>query len=119
MGFSLICYKQDRKQMKTKKEKKQGQVNSSMELVTVAFAEDMDLAKEYRDMLKENEIPCAIKAKSNPASDFDGVAILVPEDFLDEAHELIESKSSVADFYDLAFGDDSIELDDEADDVQF
>ena len=89
--------------MKTKKEKKQGQVNSSMELVTVAFAEDMDLAKEYRDMLKENEIPCAIKAKSDPGSDFDGVAILVPEDFLDEAHELIESKSSVADFYDLAF----------------
>ena len=104
--------------MKTEQVKKQKKTAALQELVTVAFAEDMELAKDYRDMLEKNEIPAAIKSKADHKSDFDGVAILVSEDHLDEAHDLIESKSSVADFYDLAFGEDLGEQDEEADDLQ-
>ncbi len=70
------------------------------ELVTVAFAEDIDLANEYKELLNENDIPAAIKTRT---PDSQGIAVMVPEDFLDEAHVLIESRSSITDFFDMAF----------------
>lgn len=84
-------------------------INSSTalkELVTVAFAEDMDLANQYKDLLNENDIPAAIKSRPDAELAFQGIAVLVPEDYLDEAHVIIESQSSIADFYDMAFEDD-------------
>ncbi len=83
------------------------------EFVTVAFAEDLDLAKQYKELLEENNIPSMVKSQPDTADTFPGIAVLVPEDFLDEAHVLIESQSGYNDFYDMAFEDHKLEeLDD-------
>jgi len=75
------------------------------EFVTVAFAEDMDLAKQYKKLLIDDDIPTVIRAQSELSSGFPGIAVMVPEDHLDEAHVLIESQGAYTDFYDMAFQD--------------
>lgn len=79
--------------------------------VTVAFAEDIDLAREYVDLLERNEISAAIKRQPEMAeSGFSDIAIQVPEDCLDEAHKLISQQAAYDDFFDQAFNsDDSID----------
>ena len=76
------------------------------ELVTVAFAEDAELAAQYKQLLNDNDIPAAIKSRPDPQLPFQGIAVLVPEDYLDEAHVIIESQSTYGDFYDMSFDDD-------------
>ena len=75
------------------------------ELVTVAFAEDMDLAKQYKELLHDNGIPALIKKQQSTVEGFNGIAILVPEDDLDEAHVMIEQQSAVDDLFGSVFGD--------------
>ena len=75
-------------------------------LVTVAFAEDIELATQYKELLNNNDIPAAIKTRPDPEVSFQGIAVMVPEDYLDEAHVLIEDQNSIGDFYDLAFSED-------------
>ena len=77
------------------------------ELVTVAFAEDMELAKQYKELLAENGIMAVIKKQKGSSQQIAGIAMLVPENELDEAHMLIEQKGSVGDFFGVALGDDS------------
>lgn len=82
--------------------------NSStvQELVTVAFAEDLELAQEYKQMLADNEIPAVIRRQPEMAQNgFSDIAILVPEDCLDDAHMLISEQAAYDDFFDMAFGD--------------
>lgn len=98
--------------MSPRKKKNQGQT-SLKEFVTVAFAEDMDLAKQYKKMLVDEDIPVAIKESHDTATHFSGVAVMVPEDYLDEAHVLIESHTSY-DFYESAFRDDYDEFEDDS-----
>ena len=98
--------------MSPRKKKNQGQT-SLKEFVTVAFAEDMDLAKQYKKMLTDEDIPVAIKESHDTATHFSGVAVMVPEDYLDEAHVLIESHTSY-DFYESAFRDDYEEFEDDS-----
>jgi len=88
------------------KQKKKSQQSSTAlhDFVTVAFAEDMELAKQYKRMLDECDIPAAI-SDTNDSSHAPGIAVMVPEDYLDEAHILIESRSSNDSFYDLALSD--------------
>ena len=52
------------------------------EFVTVAFAEDMDLAKEYKELLAKENIPVSIKTQPESSS-YSGIAVMVPEDHLD------------------------------------
>lgn len=76
------------------------------DFVTVAFAEDMDLAKEYKQLLAEHEISAVIKRQPEMAQNgFSDIAILVPESLLDEAHELISEEASYDDFFDMLFED--------------
>ncbi len=94
------------------KRKKNSAPTSLKELVTVAFAEDLDLAKQYKKLLNENDIPASIKSQADDNPGFPGVAVMVPEDYLDEAHVLIESQGSFEDFFDMAFEDDrSVDFD--------
>ena len=73
------------------------------ELVVVTFAEDIEQAKDYESLLKTNDIPTMIKEKhENGENGSKGVAIMVPEDFIDEAHVIIESQDAYDDFYDFA-----------------
>lgn len=74
------------------------------DMVTVAFAEDMDLAKQYKELLAENDIPASIKRQPEMAQNgFSDIAILVPESLLDEAHALISEQASHDDFFDMMF----------------
>jgi hypothetical protein len=76
------------------------------ELITVTFAENMEQAKEYETLLEANGIPVTIKEKGDVADDTKGIAIMVPEDYLDEAHVVIESQDAYDDFYDFALEDE-------------
>lgn len=79
------------------------------QVVTVAFAEDMELANQYKDLLHENSIPAIIKKNHSTVAGYEGIAILVPEDDLDEAHVMIEQQSSVGDFFGSLFDDQAYE----------
>jgi hypothetical protein len=78
------------------------------ELVTVAFTEDWEQAKDYETLLKTNDIPVIIKEQEeSEEGEPKGIAVMVPEDFLDEAHVVIESQDAYDDFYDFALEDES------------
>ena len=81
------------------------------ELVVVTFAEDLEEAKEYETLLEANDIPATIREQGEKSADSSatgtkGVAVMVPEDYLDEAHVVIESRDAYDDFYDFALEDE-------------
>ncbi len=92
--------------MPDRKRKKGQGATAVKEMVTVAFAEDKDLARQYKKLLNENDIPAGVRSQHDPALSYQGIAVLVPEEYLDEAHIIIESQSSMGDFYDTAFNED-------------
>jgi len=103
------------------KRKKKTEATSVKEFVTVAFAEDVDLAQQYKKLLNDHNIPAAVRTTPEPNSPFAGVAVLVPEDHIDEAHILIESEGACSDFYDMVFhdADEDYVLDEEGLDDDF
>ena len=76
------------------------------ELVIVAFAEDLDQAKDYETLLKNNYIPAIINEQNDESTNTKCFAVMVPEDFLDEAHVVIESQDAYDDFYDFTLEDE-------------
>ena len=84
--------------------------DNSQEFVAVTFVSDLEDAKDYEFLLKTNDIPVMIKEQNNQATDTNGIAVLVPEEFLDEAHVIIESQDSYDDFYDYALEEDDIDF---------
>ncbi|MBN1124899.1 MAG: hypothetical protein JXA82_07820 [Sedimentisphaerales bacterium] len=90
--------------------RKKSETVSLEEFVTVAFAEDVDLAKQYKKLLNDSNIPAAVKTGPDPGSSFPGVAVMVPEEFLDEAHLLIESEGACSDFYDMVFHEEDDDI---------
>ena len=86
------------------------------ELITVTFAENLEQAKEYESLLEASGIHAVIKEHSGDSEESDGVAVMVPEDCIDEAHVVIESQDAYDDFYDFALEDeDEDEGEDEGD----
>lgn len=81
------------------------------DLAVVTLLSDMVRAKEYETLLRLNDIPAVIKEQRDAQGESKGMAIMVPEDYLDEAHVVIESQDAYDDFYDYAF--------EEEDDVDF
>ena len=75
-------------------------------LVTIAFAEDAELAKQYKQLLNDNDIPAAVKVRGFEDSGVKGVPVMVPEDYIDEAHSIIESHNAMDDFYSDTFDDE-------------
>jgi hypothetical protein len=90
-----------RKAMPHRRKKKLDDPTVLSDFVTIAYAEDLDLAQQYKKLLNNCNIPAAIKDHPDPESPFPGVAVMVPEDYIDEAHSLIESEGSFPDFYDM------------------
>lgn len=83
------------------------------EFVIVTFAKDMEEARDYETILKNNEIPAMVKEQDEPRqTGAKGIAVMVPEDFLDEAHVVIESQDAYDDFYDFVSEEDDSGLDD-------
>ena len=85
------------------------------DLVVVAFLDDMDQAREYETLLRLNDIPAVIKEQLDPSDDGKTVAIMVPEDYLDEAHVVIESQDAYDDLCDFTMDEDE-DLDFDSDD---
>ncbi len=83
------------------------------EFVTVAFAEDLDLARQHKKMLDENGIRAVIKQPENVPGGSPGIAVLVSEDDLDQAHALIASQASFEEFFDVFFQGEGRWLEDE------
>lgn len=84
------------------------------DFVVVTLVRDLEQAKDYEALLKNNEIPAVIKRHDEESTDAAAIAIMVPEEFIDEAHVVIESQDSYDDFYDLALeeeGDDNFDSD--------
>lgn len=73
--------------------------------VTVAIAEDIDLANEYRDILAKNDIPAVTATKKNRSSTALAIAVMVPENYLEQAQEVIESCQEFDHFLDGAFNE--------------
>ena len=74
--------------------------------VVVTFAEDLEQARDYETLLKTNDIPTAVREQDEESINGKAIAVMVPEDFLDEAHVVIESQDAYDDFYDFALEDE-------------
>lgn len=91
--------------------------NSALEdYVTVAIADDVDLANEYRDILARHSIPAVTATQKSYSSSILGTAVLVPESMLEEAQELIESQQDFDNYLDNAFNDPDNWNDDQTED---
>lgn len=91
--------------MAKRPQKRRKSQTNVQELVIVAFAEDLEQAKDYKTLLQANDIPSTIKEQTEDSAEAHGFAVMVPEDFLDEAHVVIESQDAYDDFYDIAIED--------------
>jgi hypothetical protein len=76
----------------------------------VAVVEDIEQASEYKSLLEANEIPAVINQQSEQTVASSEIAVMVPEEYLDEAHVIIESQQSYDDLYDYAFDDENDEF---------
>jgi len=89
--------------------KNQKSQSKLQDFVVVTFVEDLEQAREYETLLKTNDIPAVISEQDGQSGPNKGIAVMVPEDFLDEAHVVIESQNAYDDFYDFALEDESEE----------
>jgi hypothetical protein len=90
-----------------KRSKKNQKSHANLEgYVVVAFAEDMDQAEEYKTLLEANDIPATISEHTDSTIAAREIAVMVSEEFLDEAHVVIESQHVYDDFYDFAMDED-------------
>lgn len=101
--------------------KRGGKGNTNVkDLVVVAFLDEMEQAREYETLLRLNDIPAVIKEQLDPSADGKTVAIMVPEDYLDEAHVVIESQDAYDDLCDFAMDEeDGLDFDADALDDEF
>ena len=74
--------------------------------VVVAFADDLEQAREFKSLLEVNDVSAIISEQKEPSLGSKEIAVMVPEDFLDEAHVIIESQQAYDDFYDYALEDE-------------
>jgi len=65
--------------------------------VLLVKVDDMEQAEEYKTLLEVNDIPVSIADEGEK-----GIAIMVPEEFVDDAYIVIESQDAYDDFYDFA-----------------
>ena len=86
-----------------RRSKKSHKSQANMEgYVVVAFAEEIGQAQEYKSLLDANDIPSVITEHTEQTEDASEIAVMVPEEFIDEAHVIIESQQAYDDFYDFA-----------------
>ncbi len=74
--------------------------------VAVTLAEDIEQARECQTLLKSNEIPTIIKEHQDKSMDAISFAVMVPEDFADEAQVIIESMDAYDEFSDFTLEDE-------------
>lgn len=90
-----------------KRSKKTQKTQSYLQgLVVVALTKDMEQAREYETLLKVNDIPAVVVEPDEQAMEAKDIAVMVPEEHIDEAHVIIESQDAYDDFYDIASEED-------------
>lgn len=82
------------------------------EFVILTLADDLEQAEEFQAVLKNNDIEAIIKEQTHKDAE-NTIALMVPEDFLDEAHVIIESQQAYDDFFELAADRDGFDLDED------
>ena len=93
----------------TKRSKKGRDAQAKLQgYVVVTFADDVEQARDYESLLRANEVPVEITEQADQMGNRE-IAVMVPDEFLDEAHVIIESQDAYDDFYDLALEDDNEE----------
>jgi hypothetical protein len=97
-----------------KRRKNKKTASNLEELVVIAFVETLDEAREFESLLKNNDIPAMVKKHNEDNSSGSSIAVMVPEEYADEAQVIIESQSSFDDLYEMTndedeFGSDPIE----------
>ena len=94
----------------SKRSKKFHKSHANLEgYVVLVFAEDAGQAMEYKRLMDENDIPAVINENEDMVSgeiNESEIAVMVPEEYIDEAHVVIESQQAYDDFYDFAMDDD-------------
>ena len=91
----------------TKRRKNKKTQTDLKELVVIAYAEDLEHAKDYETLLKNNEIPVMIKQRENTQKGGQKtIAVMVPEEYADEAHVIVESQDAYDDFYELGIDEE-------------
>ena len=100
---------------KRSKKNQKSQANVK-DFVVVTFVEDLEQAREYKTLLEVNDVSAIINKQEEQSLGSKEIAVMVPEDFLDEAHVIIESQNAYDDFYDYTLED---EEDDDFDDELF
>ena len=94
----------------SKRSKKTNKAHANLEgYVVVAFAEDTGQAREYKQLLNNNDIPAVISEQEEQTLHTTEIAVMVPEEYIDEAHVVIESQQAYDDFYDFALEEDGDE----------
>ena len=76
--------------------------------VAVALAEEVELARDYVEMLRNNDIPARFVV-SNDVVDGGHVVIMAAEEFVPQAQSLIQARNAGADFCEYIYGDDLAE----------
>jgi len=93
----------------TKRSKKGRDAQAKLQgYVVVTFADDIEQARDYESLLRASEVPVEITEQADQMGNRE-IAVMVPDEFLDEAHVIIESQDAYDDFYDLALDDDNEE----------
>ena len=99
-----------------KRSKKNSKAQAKVrDFVTVTIVEDLGQAREYETLLKVNDIPAVVREQLDPSTNTKGIAVMVPEDCLDEAHVVIESQDAYDDFYDFGVEEEDTDEDFESD----
>ena len=105
--------------MAKRSDKKQKSQIQTGEMVVVTFVEELENARDYQAILISNDIPSTVKNCDEEAQESRTYAVMVPEEFLDEAHVIIESQDSYDDFYDFAIDDEDDDFDSDLLDDEF
>ncbi|MCK5472437.1 MAG: DUF2007 domain-containing protein [Planctomycetes bacterium] len=105
--------------MEKRPKKTQKSASKLREFVTLILAEDMEQAREYESLLKVNDVACVLREQNEQTESASGIAVMVPEEFLDEANVIIESQNVYDDFYDFVAEQEDDNFDDEFFDDEF
>ena len=92
-----------------KGDKKRGNQSEQHDLAVVTAVDTMPRAKDLEELLISNSIPAVVKDE-----DFDNpILLMVPEDLVAEAREILKSEVDLEEFYGYAahLQDDYIEAD--------
>ena len=85
------------------------------EYVAVAILDDMAQARDYQQLLEESDISVYL-LEDDGQEGAACVAVMVPEESIDEAQVVIESQDAYDDLYDLALDEEIVDFDDMLDD---